>query len=122
METCLVVVEDEPGVLEMLKDAFDLNHYRVVSISHPQLLEDLPPGLQPGLFLIDIMLPERTGLEVARQLRQGPFRAVPMIGMSASRMLVEEATKSGVFDEVLRKPFDLQLLLDRVRRHYARSA
>ncbi|MBV9278981.1 MAG: response regulator transcription factor [Chloroflexi bacterium] len=116
------MIEDEPGVAEMLRDAFEANAFPVAVLDHLQGTEDLPPDLHPDVFVIDLMLPDLDGVEVAQLLREQGFRSTPMIGMSASRVLTEQAARSGVFDEVFRKPFDLHMLLDRVRRHRPRVA
>ena len=64
------------------------------------------------------MLPGMSGIEVAGQLRTRGF-TTPIIGISASRLMLEVATGSGLFDDIVYKPFDLHELVDCIRQAIA---
>jgi len=89
--------------------------------AEPERLEDLPDAdlihRVPSLFLIDIMLPGMSGVELAEQLRAEHFSDIPMIAMSASSFMVKTARATGLFAETVRKPFDVAGLLELVERY-----
>jgi DNA-binding response OmpR family regulator len=113
----IVVVEDETPVLEMLTEFLRADGFSVLGFEHPDQMREFDEEQRPDLFIIDLMLPGRDGIEVAKQLRTEGFEDTPMIAMSASRALTETASDSGLFQETIYKPFDLSTLLDCVERH-----
>ena len=116
MNSCIVVIDDEAEILSMLEDLLEMEGFSVVAVSHPDVLEESIAAVEPSLFLIDIMLPRTSGIEVAAQLRRNGFTQTPMVAMSASRLMSHLASESGVFTETLDKPFDIVTVLDCVQR------
>jgi CheY-like chemotaxis protein len=110
----VVVVDDEPSVLQLINDLLQDEGFRVVPLSHP---EDATCAVssEPGVFLLDVMLPGMSGIELARRLRQTRYPHTPMIAMSASRERLREAAEQGLFEDVVPKPFDVEDLLHTVR-------
>ena len=116
--TCIVVVEDEAEVGEIVRVVLEDEGYRVLTFGHPGPVTHLDETEEhPALFLIDIMLPEMSGIELARRLTDTGFDSIPKIAMSASRERVTEASRSHLFDAALSKPFDIDDLIESVRRH-----
>jgi DNA-binding response OmpR family regulator len=115
----IVVVEDETPVLEMLIEFLEADGFSVLGLEHPDQAEKFDEEQRPNLFIIDLMLPGKDGMEVAKKLRTEGFEDTPMIAMSASRALTESASDSGLFQETIYKPFDLSTLLACVERHLA---
>jgi CheY-like chemotaxis protein len=72
--------------------------------------------VKPDMFLIDIMLRGKSGIEVARDLQRSGHASTPMVAMSASRTMARFAGDSGLFREVLEKPFDIDGLADMINR------
>jgi CheY-like chemotaxis protein len=66
------------------------------------------------------MLAGDGGVDVARRLRDRGF-TTPIVGISASRLALEVAAGSGLFDATVCKPFDVQELTDCVQRAVAAS-
>ena len=116
VKRCIVVIEDEPDILHVLRDVLELEDFDVVSIPRPDLVETAVAAVRPGLFLIDIMLPGTSGIELAEQLRASGYDQTPMIAMSASKLMSHIADESGLFQETVDKPFDLPALLECVER------
>ena len=122
MGQLVVVIEDDTDILGIMRDALEADGYGVVSITHPVQLHTLEQGIAPDLFLIDVMLQERSGIELAYELRRKGFGASPMIAMSASRLLAGAASGVGIFDDVMDKPFSLAQLLECVQLHTGKLA
>lgn len=72
---------------------------------------------RPALILLDLMMPAVDGLEVLRRLRADPkTRDIPVIVLSAVSRAREEASHIGC-NEMLAKPFDLDVFLGLVSRY-----
>jgi CheY-like chemotaxis protein len=108
----IVIVEDEPDILTLLSDLLGGEGFSVVGFHRPFDLSALV--VTPDLFVLDLMLPEGSGIEVARMLRHAGYHGTPMIAMSASEMMLEQARNSGLFQAFLPKPFDVIELLETV--------
>ena len=113
----IFVVEDEEGVAELVRDLLEAEGFTVTSALHPNATRAIDPGNPPDLVLIDMMLPSQDGVKLAGHLRQSGLSHTPMIAMSASRIMLHFASESGLFQEVVAKPFDLASLLAAVRRN-----
>lgn len=111
---CIVVLEDERDIRTLLCDALESLGYQVECLAHPAQLAGYLVDHEPDLFLIDLMLPRTSGIEVARALQAGRFAAVPRLAMTASVLMAQMAQRSGLFQETIRKPFDLDDLFQTV--------
>lgn len=115
---CIVVVDDEPELLDLVSRVLEEEGYKVLAFGHPRPVTELKDSEEPlRLFLIDIMLPEMDGITLAARLKNEGFTTIPKIAMSASQEWLQESKKSKLFDATLDKPFDIDELLDCVERH-----
>lgn len=80
-------------------------------------MQRVTQSAHPDVFLLDLMLPGMSGIDLARRLRDLGYLREPMIAMSASPRMLNAANRSGLFQETLAKPFDLSTLLDTVERY-----
>ncbi|HEX6506926.1 MAG TPA: response regulator [Chloroflexota bacterium] len=116
--TCnIVVVDDEPELLDLLRDILEDEGHEVVAVSDPGDVKAMQFDGGPDLFLLDLMLPGMDGIELASQLRLAGFDRTPIIAMSASAAMLTAARNSHLFQETLAKPFDLSTLLAFVERY-----
>jgi CheY-like chemotaxis protein len=122
VEHCIVVVEDEPDILHVLRDVLELEGFQVVGVPRPELVQTAVGAVAPDLFLIDVMLPGMSGIELAEQLRASGHGETPMVAMSASRLMSDIAEESGVFQATVDKPFDLPALLSCVEAYLQSEA
>ncbi len=123
MKPSILVVEDEPPLVEVLRYNLEKEGYQVnVAEDGAQALHKVHEA-PPDLVILDWMLPELSGIEVCRQLREDPdSRDIPVIMLTARG---EEADRvkglaSGADDYVV-KPFSPAELLARVRAVLRRS-
>jgi DNA-binding response OmpR family regulator len=113
----VVVIEDEPVVQDLLRDVLEAEGYDVLGLATAGAARTLRPADVADLFLVDLMLPDGRGVQLAADLRESGFAHVPMVAMSADRLALLLASRSGLFQEAIAKPFDLYTLLDAVGAH-----
>lgn len=108
------VLDDDDEVRDDLSTAIRAAGHVVVSYSRPsQFLEKLDHAA-PGTLVLDVRLPEMSGLELQRHLNQlGSILPVILITSHADIPMVVEAMREGAFD-FLEKPVRHQDLLERV--------
>jgi DNA-binding response OmpR family regulator len=126
------VVEDESHLAQGIRFNLELEGYEVETIPDGlQAVERLTPGDPKAppldLVLLDVMLPGLDGFQVVRRMRQaGNFLPVLMLTAKSLPEDVVQGLESGA-DDYLPKPFDLPVLLARVkglirRRDWTRGA
>ncbi len=112
----VLVVDDDPSILEVLQLNLSRIGYRCRCVPDAQdILEQLGSD-DFDIVLLDLLLPGRSGLDAIRMIRRS-FPNLPVIGMtcSESRSLAVDAYRFGATG-FLRKPFDLTMLEDTLRR------
>ena len=107
----VLLVEDDPAMRLLCTYNLEAAGFRVVSASDGRQGVELAETEKPDLVLLDVMLPDLGGFEVAQQLR-----AVPIVFLSAraSEADLERGREAGAIDYVT-KPFDPVGLPDRLR-------
>ena len=117
MGISILVVEDEPDIMQLVLSLLIDHDYDGVGASDPEAALALASHVRPSLFLIDIMLPRETGIELAEQLRSQGFADTPIIAMTASKLMSELAVESGLFQAAIDKPFDIDVLIACIERY-----
>jgi two-component system cell cycle response regulator len=113
----ILIVDDEPAIREYESALLsELGHEVLAAADGTEALE-LAVAKQPHLILLDIMMPELSGIEVCRQLRADPrtrdIRVIVVSAVDAKRAL-EESIIAGA-DDFLAKPIHALELMVRVR-------
>lgn len=119
MKNRIMIVDDEPDIVVMLTDYFEMNGYAVISAASGQeAIEKVVK--QPSLILLDINMPDMDGMEVCRRIRE--FVSCPILFLTAR---VEESDKIQGFvagaDDYIVKPFSIDELGARVAAHLRRE-
>lgn len=112
----LAIVEDDPGLRELLYEELESNGYQVTSYgSSEDFLASLSEQ-QPDLVISDIRLPGMSGMQLLQQLQQRKFTpSVLLITAFGTVSQAVDALKHGA-DDFLTKPLDLEHLLLSVER------
>ena len=113
----ILVVDDEPAIREYESGLLvELGHEVLTAGDGAEALQ-LARERQPDLALLDIMMPEMSGIEVCQQLRTDPctrdIRIIVVSGLDSKRAL-EESIIAGA-DDFLAKPINALELMVRVR-------
>jgi len=115
----VLIVDDDIITQNMLKTALGNAGYRFVVASNGKEALEMAMGRIPGVIILDIMLPDLDGGEVAEILRKDArTREIPVIFLS-SLISKEEETPGTKKDIVsfLSKPYNREMLLNEVRRY-----
>ncbi len=114
----LLIVDDDPRYLELLKFTFDGSGIEVVSISDPQEVLAKAISEKPDLIISDISMPELDGFSLALALRANPATsAIPLMFLTARGQHMDryEGHLVGAV-EYLTKPFSPVDLVETVER------
>lgn len=120
----VLVVDDDKAILSVVELLLEMENYASVSISDSQ---EVLPFLQrlmreqrfalPALILLDLMMPEFSGYEIAAHLSQDEHYAhIPIIVMTADCRVRETSAVPGATDWIS-KPFQLEELLAKLERY-----
>ena len=116
----VLVVDDEPRYVRLLRANLESLGYRVVAAEGGVSAVRRAEAEDPDLIVLDLMLPDLDGYEVCRQIRE--FSTVPIIMLTARRQQADKVRGLDLgADDYLTKPFDAEELLARVRAQLRRS-
>jgi two-component system KDP operon response regulator KdpE len=119
----ILVIDDEPQILRALRTILQERRFRVTTASRGEEGLALAAANPPDLIILDLGLPDMSGLEVCQQLRA--WTQAPIIVLSvrdAERDKVAALDRGA--DDYLTKPFGIEELLARIRvslRHAAQA-
>lgn len=114
----IYIADDEADLVDLLKEALETDGYEVEVANDGEGLLDLVDERIPDLVLLDIAMPGLSGWEVQKELRsREETRSIPVIAITAQGgASVETSARNALgFHDFLRKPFQMQELLDRTR-------
>lgn len=116
----ILIVDDEPDILQLMKDYFEIQGYYVM-LARNGLEAVEKASNSPDLILLDINMPEMDGLEVCKRLRM--HISCPILFLTAK--VTEQDKINGLMiggDDYIIKPFSIDELGARVTAHLRREA
>ncbi|HEY5185613.1 MAG TPA: response regulator transcription factor [Actinomycetes bacterium] len=120
-EARLLVVDDEPNIVELLSESLRFAGFEVVTARGGQDALRLAREHQPDLAVLDVMMPGLDGFEVVRRLRSEGLR-FPVLFLTARDSTEDTITGLTVGgDDYVTKPFSLGELVARIRAVLRRS-
>jgi DNA-binding response OmpR family regulator len=120
----ILVVEDEPDLLDLVVYNLRKEGFKAVRAENGETALELARDERPDLVLLDLMLPGVDGLEVCRRLRANEATANIPIVMMTARAEESDAVVGLALgaDDYVKKPFGVKELLARVRAVLRRAA
>jgi two-component system OmpR family response regulator len=121
-EASLLVVEDDPNILELLSASLRFAGFDVATATSGSAAVSAARDKRPDLVVLDVMLPDLDGFEVIRMLREGGART-PVVFLTArdgTDDKIRGLTLGG--DDYVTKPFSLEELTARIRAVLRRTA
>lgn len=123
-QTRILVADDDPALCLLLRETLQDASYDVEIASNGDELVRMAQDQPPDLILVDLMMPLMDGFEAIRQLRNDTRTAhLPMIILTARSTSSDVVTgfDNGADDYIV-KPYDIDVLLARIRGHLRRAA
>ena len=115
-KTKILVVDDEPNIVQTLQDRLEMNEYIVVTASNGK--EGLNVALKesPDIILLDVIMPIMDGHEMLEALRRHPDGKDIAVIMLTARNQTNDIARANVcgIEDYIVKPFDLSKLLEKI--------
>ena len=122
MDPLILVIDDEEAIRLFLEATLQDNGYRVATAGSGQEALEALPRVDPDLVLLDLMLPDMSGIEVLDEVKQAlPHVNVLMITAYSGTETAVRAMKLDAFDYIT-KPIELDRLLKLIDNALAASA
>ena len=116
----ILVVEDEESLADTVRYNLEREGYAVAIAADGRRALDRFRAESPSLVILDLMLPEMSGLDVCRQIRQ--ISTVPIIMVTAKDSEADKVSGLEIgADDYVTKPFSVRELVSRVRAHLRRA-
>ena len=115
MDNRILVLDDDPGILQALDLSLTYSGFQVRPMLSGDNVFRMIEDFEPNLIIIDYLLRGRTGAEICQDLKNDPRKKnIPVIMLSAS---TEAAQRNAEYscDAFMAKPFDLNVLVSEIR-------
>lgn len=110
----ILIIDDEPQIRKLLKIILESNDYKVIQAADGMEGLHLAANHSPGLIILDLGLPDRSGHEILQDLRNWYEKPVIILSVLDSEEDIVKALDNGATD-YLTKPFRTGELLARIR-------
>lgn len=119
MKGRILVVDDNVNLTTLLAKTLGKFDYEVVAENDSCFALDTTRRVRPNLILLDVMMPNRDGGQVLRELRNdAQLRPIPVILLTAlAREAQGLADQGGIQSVVMGKPIELKALVEEIDRH-----
>jgi len=117
----ILVVDDEPHLVKLVRSNLEAQHFKVITAMEGQSGLALVEKEGPDLVILDVMMPGMDGFDVLQKIRE--FSSVPVIMLTAKDQDVDvvKGLQSGA-DDYVKKPFSVHELMARVEAVLRRAA
>jgi DNA-binding response OmpR family regulator len=113
----ILIVEDEPNIVESLRFLLEREGLLVAVQSNGALALDSVRATQPDLMILDVMLPNRSGFDILRDLHQLPEARPKVMVLTAKGQARDRETAEGIgVDSFMTKPFSNKEIVATVLR------
>ena len=118
MSKAVMIVEDNELNMKLFNDLLEANGYRTIKTRNGMEALDLARKHKPDLILMDIQLPEVSGLDVTRWLKEDDnLHSIPVIAVTAFAMKGdEERIRQGGCEAYISKPISIAGFIETIRR------
>jgi len=110
----ILIIDDEPQIRKLLQINLETNGYKLFQADTADMGMRLAANHLPHLIILDIGLPDKTGLELLLELRSWYPNPIIMLSVMDQELAIVEALDNGASDYVT-KPFRTNELLARIR-------
>lgn len=120
----ILIIDDEPDVADLVAYHLKAKGYQVETVTNPNVGVGTARSFLPDLVVLDIMMPDLSGIQICRILRADPkLKQIPIIFLTAR---AEEADRIAGFetgcDDYVCKPFNIKELILRIQSIFRRTS
>ena len=118
MSKTILIVEDNELNMKLFNDLLEAHGYNTLQVKDGRVVVETTRRMRPDLILMDIQLPEISGLEITKMLKaDDDLRAIPVVAVTAFAMKGDEQEiRSGGCDGYIAKPISVASFLQTVSR------
>ena len=119
MSKKIMVVDDEPDILTTVGQMLEMSGYEVIrAIDGKECLQKLDElSINPDLILLDIMMPDVSGWDVAAKIKENPkWNNIPIVFLTAKGDTMSIGLGGMASEDYIVKPFDVKDLISRIQR------
>ena len=118
----IMIADDDPGIVDAIEILLEFEGYQVTSTIDGATVLDMKEEL-PDLLLLDIWMSGEDGRDICKKLKQeDSTKNIPVIMISASHNVAGFLNHENGPDDFIEKPFDINVLLDSIKRLFGASA
>jgi len=119
MPAKVLIVEDNDLNMKLFHDLLDAHGIGVIPLRDGRLVMDTARTEKPDLILMDIQLPEISGLEVTKWLKSDPdLKSIPIVAITSFAMKGDEQRfRDGGCDDYISKPISIMTFMETVRKY-----
>ena len=114
----VLIVDDSPAQVKLMQGFLEHEGYQPVGLNDPRRVEETITTLRPSVILLDVVMPERNGFQVCRELKgSAEFQGIPVIMVTSKDSASDKywGEQQGA-DAYVTKPFTKDELLRAIRR------
>jgi len=124
MSKTVLIVEDNELNMKLFHDLLEAHGYGTIETRNGTEVLNIARDRQPDLILMDIQLPEISGLDVTRLLKQDPeLKHIPVIAVTAFAMKGDEQKiRDGGCEDYISKPISVTHFIEVIEKHLKQEA
>ena len=114
----VLIVDDSPAQVKLMQGFLEHEGYQPVGLNDPRRVEETITSVRPSVILLDVVMPERNGFQVCRELKGSQeFQQIPVIMVTSKDSSSDKywGEQQGA-DAYVTKPFTKEELLRAIRR------
>jgi len=114
----VLIVDDSPAQVKLMQGFLEHEGYQPVGLNDPRRVEETISSVRPSVILLDVVMPERNGFQVCRELKgSSEFQSIPVILVTSKDTASDKywGEQQGA-DAYVTKPFTKDELLRAIRR------
>lgn len=114
----VLIVDDSPAQVKLMQGFLEHEGYQPVGLNDPRRVEETITTVRPSVILLDVVMPERNGFQVCRELKGSQeFQQIPVIMVTSKDSSSDKywGEQQGA-DAYVTKPFTKDELLRAIRR------
>ena len=113
----IMVVDDEPDILFTVGQMLEMCGYEVIKAGNGKECLIKLDEVKPDLVLLDIMMPEISGWDVAAKIKENPnWKSIPIVFLTAKGDTMSIGMGGLAADDYIVKPFNIEDLKNRINK------